>query len=454
MHYRATHPDCTQGANNLACALRDLHDYPGAIGVLKPAIEAHPEDTSLWNTLGTILGEQGEAARSLPFFEEALRLDPNFAKARYNLANARLDLGDLEGALNDCDAAMRTAISPSDLAMMRMARATILLCLGRVSEGWEDYETRLDPQFLNPTNFLIDRPRWKPGEDLAGRSLLVMGEQGLGDEVAFGNMIEDVLTALGPDGRLTLALEPRLIGLFQRSFPQATVVNHYTSKIDGHIVRAAPLVDLATIDLWTPLASLLRGFRLSVDDYPKTPGYLKPDPARVAYWRAWLATLPGPRVGLLWKSLNLDGSRRRQFSPFEQWRPVLETPGASFVNLQYGDCAAELAQARAELGVEIVQPPDIDLKQDLDDVAALCLAMELIIGPANATSSIAGACGAPLWVISTPAAWPRLGTDGYPWYPQARAFIPAGFNQWEALMPRVAEALAVFVGEHKASGRG
>jgi len=443
--YCAAYPDCAQGANNLACALRDLHDYAGAIAVLKPAIQAHPEDCCLWNTLGTVLGEQGEAERALPFYAEALRLDPNFAKARYNLANARLDLGDLDGALSDCDASMRVATTPSDLAMMRMARATILLCQGRVSEGWDDYETRLDPHFLNVTNFQIDRPRWAPGHDLAGKHLLAMGEQGLGDEVAFGNMIGDVLDALGPSGHLTLTVEPRLIPLFARSFPSVTVVNHYTAKVDGHVWRAAPLVDQSQIDLWTPLASLLRGFRTTAAAYPTKPGYLIPDPARVAHWRGWLASLPGPRVGLLWKSLKLDGSRRKQFSPFEQWRPVLETRGASFVNLQYGDCVEELALAKAQLGVDIAQPPGIDLKQDLDDVAALCCAMDLIIGPANATSSLAGACGAPLWMVSAPAAWPRLGTDAYPWYPQARAFIPGGFNQWDALMPQVAAALAAFI---------
>jgi len=427
-----------------------LHDYNGAIGVIRPAILANPEDAALWNTLGTILSEQGEAGGSVTFFEEALRIEPGMAKARYNLANARLDLGDLDGALSACDEALRTATIASDIAMMRLARATILLCQGRVSEGWRDYEARLDPHFAGVTNFHLDLPRWTPESDLTGRAFLVVGEQGLGDEVAFANMIPDVLSALGPDGRLMLAIEPRLISLFQRSFPGAAIFAHHTAKVEGHTLRGAPTDQMGLIDLWAPLASLLLRFRPSAKAYPTTAGYLTPDPARVRHWRDLLEALPGPRVGLLWKSLKLDGSRMKQFSPFEQWRPVLETRGATFVNLQYGDCAAELAQAKAALGVEIWQPPGIDLKQDLDDVAALCKAMDLIIGPANATSSIAGACGAPLWMISAPGAWPRLGTDGYPWYPSARAFIPDGFNQWDALMPKVAEALAGFIADFEA----
>ncbi|MDR3509722.1 MAG: tetratricopeptide repeat protein [Caulobacteraceae bacterium] len=441
-HYRAAHPDCAQGANNLACALRDLHDYEGAIGVLRPAIQAHPESSPLWNTLGTILSEQGQSANAMIFFEEALRCEPSFAKARYNLANAKLDIGDLEGALADCEAAMKIASTPADLTMMRLARSTMLLCAGRVGEGWDDYEARIDPNFADVTHFMIDRPRWTPGADLAGKSMLLMGEQGLGDEVAFANVIPDILEALGPEGKLTIAVEPRLIPLFQRAFPTAEIGAHATYKVDAHTIRGAPFVDQAKIDLWTPIASLLRHFRRSPEAFPNRPRYMIADPVQVDHWRGQIASLPGLKVGLLWKSLKLDGSRLRQFSPFEQWRPVLETKGVSFVNLQYGDCAAELAQAKAELGIDIHQPQGIDLKQDLDGVAALSCAMDLIIGPANATSSIAAACGAPLWMISAPGAWPRMGTDRYPWYPQVRAFIPGGFHQWGQLMPQVAEALA------------
>ncbi len=94
------------------------------------------------------------------------------------------------------------------------------------------------------------------------------------------------------------------------------------------------------------MASLLRTFRSEPEAFPQAPGYLVPDPERVAYWRDQLASSPGRKVGLLWKSLSLQAERGRQFSPFEQWRPILETPGVTFVNLQYGDCDEEIALAR------------------------------------------------------------------------------------------------------------
>ena len=445
-HYRAAYPDCAQGANNLACALRDMNQYEDAIEVLRPAIMANPDAAPLWNTLGTILSEQGEPRSALTFFDEALRLDPAFAKARYNRANGKLDIGDTAGALEDCEAAMPGAVAAGDLAMMKLARSTMLLCHGRVGDGWDAYEARQDPDFVDLTNFMIDRPRWTPDSPLQGQRLLMIGEQGLGDEVLFAGIVPDVLEALGPDGHLSIAVEKRLISLFARSFPAATIGAHATYKVDAHTVRGAPFVkDQSQVDLWTPMASPLRRFRRSVEDYGRRSSYLVADPERVAHWKDHLADLPGLKVGILWKSLKLAGSRLRHFSPFEQWRVVLETPGVSFVNLQYGDCEAELTQAREMLNLDIRQPRGIDLKEDLDDVAALCGAVDLILGPANATTNIAAACGAPVWLLSTPAAWPRLGTDQYPWYPQVRVFSPPAFNEWAPVMNELAQALAAEV---------
>jgi len=442
-HFWTLHPELPDGGNNLACVLREEHRFDEAIEALKATLAHHPENPLLWNSLGSVVRDQGDAATSIVFFDETLRLDARFAKARYNRANAKLVLGDIDGALHDVDAALATSVDPSELAMMRMARSTILLCLGRIGEGWDQYEVRFEPEFSAVTHFMIDRPRWNPDDDLAGKSLLIMGEQGLGDEALFANLVPDVLEALGPDGKLSIAVEPRLVSLFQRSFPTATVGTHATYDINMHKVRGAPFVDQPGLDYWTPIGTPLRKFRRTLDAYPAKGGYLKPDPGRVAHWREVLKTAPsGPRVGLLWKSMSLQGSRRLNFSPFDAWAPVLKTPGISFINLQYGDCDTELAMARKEFGVDIWTPPGIDLKQDLDDLAALCCAHDLILGFSNATTSLAGAAGAPLWLIAAAGAWTSVGSDRYPWYPQARLYKQPYSGEWPVVMQQVADDLA------------
>ncbi|HEX3917929.1 MAG TPA: tetratricopeptide repeat protein [Caulobacteraceae bacterium] len=443
--YLQAHPESLEAANNLACAIRDQGRPADAIDVLKVAIGQNPGDALLWNTLGTIVCEQGDIATAITFYEEAMRLDPHFAKARYNRGNARLALGELDDALADNIAAIEMATEEEDRLMMQLARSTIQIAQGHIGEGWDDYEARLDPQFAGATFFLIDAPRWTPGADLKGKTFVLMGEQGLGDEVLFGSMLPDILQALGPEAHLILAVEPRLVSLFQRSFPSVEVVGHATYAVQGRTYRGAPVLDgRAGIDLWAPLASPLRQFRRDLASFPQDQGpFLKPDPARVAHWRSVLDEAPaGRKVGVLWKSMKLDAGRQRYFSPFQLWAPVLTTPGATFVNVQYGDCDAEIAWAERELGVHIWTPPGIDLKNDLDDIAALTRALDLTVGFANATSNIAAAAGAATWIISVPGAWTRLGTERMPWYPKARIFLPRAFASWEDTMAEVARALA------------
>ena len=441
-HYLAKHPDSFEAANNLACALRDQQRFDEAIEALRPAIERSPDNAMLWNTLGTVLSEKGDPAGAQTFFDEALRVDPGFAKARYNRGNSRLALGELDLALDDCDRAISQTAAPDERAMMRLARSTIQIARGQIRDGWTEYQARLDPKFAAATHFIVDRPAWTPGADLFGKSLLLMGEQGLGDEVLFANFIPDLIERLGPAGRLTIAVEPRLIPLFSRAFPAATVGAHATFTTEGRTFRTAPFIaDWNGIDLWAPMASLLIDLRPTVESFPARAGFLPADPARVAYWRQVLEDAPaGLKVGLLWKSMKLDGARHRYFSPFDAWAPVLTLPGLSLINLQYGDCSAELAAAR-DAGIDIWTPPGIDLKQDLDEVSALTCAIDLTVGFANATTNLAAAAGAPVWLVSTPGAWPRLGTMRYPWYPQARVFVPPGFGQWDSVMQDVAVAL-------------
>jgi tetratricopeptide (TPR) repeat protein len=382
--------------------------------------------------------------KAIVFFEEAIRLDAKFAKARYNRANALLALGEPQKALIDCQAALSGVILDSEVSMMKLARSTMLVAAGELGAGWDGYEARLEPHYADVTHFLAPAEAWTPEMDLTGKRLLLFGEQGLGDEILFANPLDEIIAALGPEGKLTLAVEPRLVSLFRRSFPRATVGPHVTGKVDHHTVRGAAFVeDWSEIDLWAPLASPLRRFRRRLEDFPDRPdGYMAPDPERVAYWRGVLAEAGiGSAVGVVWKSFVKATARSRYFAPFQAWKPLLQTEGRRFVTLQYGECAEELAYAKSAFGVDLWTPPGIDLKNDLDDLAALTRCLSLVIGPANAVTNLAAAVGAPVWLISTPGAWPKLGTDRYPWYSQVRVFNPPGLADWDPVMTELATAL-------------
>jgi hypothetical protein len=431
-------PQRLDAIEGCARAWRELGAFERAIALLRAAILDHPEDARLWNSLGVTLMQDSQAGLAIVFFDEAIRLDGRYAAALHNRGNARFDLGELEVAAADFEQARKVARKPAEIAAIGFAAATLALARGDLAAGWEAYEARFSRNLGKAMVFDTPGRRWTPDQALAGRHLLVLGEQGLGDEFMFANLVPDVMDALGPDGRLTLAVEPRLVDLFRRSFPAAAVTRHVTDRTGPRPRRAAADLDeRRAVDLWAPMGSLPRHFRRTHADFPSTRAYLRPDPARVAHWRNWLGPGP-PAVGISWRSGKMLGDRRRQYPPPDLWAPILALPGVRFVNVQYGDCAEELARFRVESGCEILEPPGLDIREDIDDLAALCVALDLMLCVGNATGALAGACGAPVAIISPPAAWPRLGTEGFPWYPAARALTPPAYGDWAPAMAQAA----------------
>ena len=440
----ALDPGRLEAVDGRARALAALGRHPDAVETLRAAILQAPEEARLWNALGVVLNQQGESASAVVFLDEALRLQPDLAAALYNRGDARFDLGELEGAQADLDAAAACASDADQAAVIAFARALLDLHRGALAEGWRGYEARLRPDHPAAPVFALPGAPWTPQTDLAGTHLLVVGEQGLGDEIMFASLLGDVLAELGTEGRLSLAVEPRLVALMQRSFPSAKVTGHATARGDGRAHRRAPDA-AADVEASAPIGSLPRRFRSSADRFVPTAAYLTPDAARVAHWRDWLAD-SRPAVGLSWRSGLISGRRRRQYPDLAAWAPVLQTRGVRFINLQYGATAAELEALQALAPTPILTPPDIDLKDDLDDLAALCAALDVLVSVPNATAALAAACGAPVWFLTGPGAWPRLGTDGYPWYARARSFVATGFGGWEAPLRSVAESLAELAG--------
>jgi tetratricopeptide (TPR) repeat protein len=436
----AVAPDRLDAIDGQARAWRELGRFDPAIALLREAILARPQEAKLWNALGVALTQAGRAEEAIAFLDEAVRLDGRDATPVYNRGGARFDLGDLAGAEADYRAALRLARKPSDIAQIQFTAAVLALAKGDLAAGWEAYEARHARHLASAVAFdtALGR-RWEPGMPLAGRRLLLVGEQGLGDEIMFASLVPDVIEALGPEGRLTLAVEPRLTALFARSFPTARVIAHMTEPGRERSRRTAPGLARPG-DLWAPLGSMTRRFRAALADFPDA-AYLQPDPARVAAWRAWLGEGP-PAVGISWRSGKMLGDRRRQYPPPEHWRLLLATPGVRFVNVQYGDCAEELAAFRAGAGCQILEAPGLDLRDDIEGLAALCAALDLTVCVANATGALAGACGAPAVLISPPAAWPRLGTDRLPWYPQAQTVTAAAFGAWGPAMAQAAARVA------------
>ena len=428
-----------------AACLREQGRYDDAIDLLKSVLGASPEEAGLWEALGAVMAAKGDNDTALVFFNEALRLKPDHLNARFHRGCALLELGDVAAGLEDTAACARAFADPGNRASAELTSAHAALALGDLAAGWRWYEGR--HKRGTPQEVVYDIPLPHLAGKPEGR-LFISAEQGLGDEVLYASLIPEIKNSVS---HLGIGVEPRLVSLFQRSFPDAMVVAHRTQTLGGRPHRSFGDVDWSGFDHWALMGDFLATLRPSLDAFPPENAFLKPDPARVDHWRRTLGD--GPSVGILWKSLKSNALRDRFFSPFDQWREVLSLPGLRFVNLQYGDTDAEMAEARAR-GFDVTTPQGIDLKQDLDDLAALCCACDVVIGPSNATTNIAAACGANVWLLSPPRTWLRMGAENYPWYPKAKIFAPPTLSDWSPAMADIRMALEkTFSAPTPASGR-
>jgi tetratricopeptide (TPR) repeat protein len=435
-------PGHVEAVNNLATVLREESRYEEAIELLRSAIMEHPEDSSLWNALGTVVNAQGDMENSATFYSEALRHNPNHVHALYNYGNTLSVIGDPQQALEYLHKALPLFDDPMNVHTCKLSIAFNYLILGDYVQGWEWYEARAKDNTAETLTYLIDRPHWTPKDPLKGKRVFVSAEQGLGDEIMFSGMLTDILREIGPDGHLGIGVEPRLVPLFQRSFPGCTVTRHHTTTFQSRPVRLFPEVtDWESYDYWATMGDFLSRYRRTLESFDVKEAHLKPDRERIAHWKRLLDGLNAkPKIGILWKSLIKHSRRDRYYTPFDQWKDILSLDGIQFVNLQYGDVDEELAQAKA-MGLDIWTPPGIDLKADLDDLSALCGALDCVLGPSNATSNIAGAVGTPIWLVSPARSWTFLGTDRFPWYKNTRVFATESLLDWQPVMTDLREAL-------------
>jgi tetratricopeptide (TPR) repeat protein len=442
--YIGVRPDSPAGYNNLGSVLRDEGKLSEAIEVLRAAIYRLPGEAMLWNTLATVLAEESRVEESLVFYTEALRLDPKMARVWHNLGYAYSHLGRLEEALDAYDRALALTEFGHDEVETRHSRSICEIGLGKIEQGFEDYEIRNSPRFRAWEVQYTKAPLWN-GEPLAGKRILIVGEQGLGDELMFANILPDIAQAVGPDGKLQIAVDPRLIPLFRRSFPQAEIGDYSIGKLDGKVVRVFQWARKeGDPDYHAPMGTPLHILRKRIEDFPYT-AFLKSDAPRREGFRARLKELgAGPYIGICWRSMVMGDKRRKYFSVIEAWRPILSVPGVTFVNLQYGDATADLSTIREKLGLTVHQFPDVDLRNDLDAAAALTDACDLVISAPTAAAAMAGALGKDVWFLTASRVWPQLGTDHYPWYQSSKVFSCEKFADWEALMPKVADALVQF----------
>ncbi len=238
--------------------------------------------------------------------------------------------------------------------------------------------------------------------------------------------------------RCVLVCHPRLAKLMARSFPAVAVVGH--ERKSDHI---PPQFRIA-IDAQISSGDLPKYMRPSIDAFPRRQRFLLADPAQKRHWRSRFEALgPGLKVGISWFGGGTWEERRHRTTALTQWRDLFAIPGVQFVNLQYGDCAEELAAAARQFGRPINHFDDADPLGDLDDFAAKVAALDLVISIGNATVHLAGVLGVPTWCLVPFVPQWRWGIAGdrTPWYPSVRVIRQTRQRDWLATLSEVAALL-------------
>ena len=422
-----------------------------------------PGDASLLYAYAEFLYDSGQSEAAIPVLAEAQRLQPDGIPARNLLAMAYASLGLTEAAIGQLrdatgrdpsragtwanlglllkdDSRFEEALAAYDIALtltpddaqIRVNRVVALLRAGRWSEAWPDYEWR-----LMLAEHAVRRPRLLPTlsslNDLTGRTILVVHEDGFGDTLHFARY----LPLLASRGANVIASVPAQLTRIMRTVPGVAAIHAADDPLPFH-------------HFYCPFFSLPRAFETTPESIPASLPWLHTDPGLVERWNARLPS-GKVRVGLVWAGqarpmlpgfATLDGRRSVALATLG---PLAAVSGVSFISLQHGP---EATQAHTP-------PPGMTLFDpmkgvtDFADTAAIIANLDLVVSVDTAVVHLAGGMGKPVFLLDRyDHCWRWLsGRTDSPWYPALRIFRQARIGDWAPVLRDATAALAEFVAE-------
>lgn len=453
-------PGLGEAHTNLGIALVEQGRHAEGPQHFRRAIELDPQLLAARENLATLLTKQLDHDAALAAWDEVLRIKPDHAdahaakgmllmregaydSARGLFARARglgldtpslaLHEAVLEAAVGDATAA-RSAIEALrghiEDAEIDWNYAILCLSQGNFAEGWPLYEARLLRSFESPRR-PYPFPDWD-GTPLDDGTLLIMAEQGLGDEIMFASCYAD---AVARASRCVIECSPRLERLFARSFPGAQVVGHARGDADPW------LQSYPGITRQIHAGSLPRYFRPRREAFPSHNGYLQANDVQIADWRARLARHgEGPCVGIAWSGGLRHTRRALRSIPLSDFARLLRLPGAQFVSLQHDDDGSGARELAALSGAPVHF--FAEALADLDDTAALVSALDVVITVCSTVVHLSGALGVRTWVLTPGVAeWRYLDRgEAMPWYPSVRVLRQSETGKWNGVIERVVRA--------------
>lgn len=347
-----------------------------------------PDSVAAWNNYGNVMRECGQPARAIPFLQHACVMAPEHVTSQFNLAVAYLMTGDY-------------------------------------NRGWAQYEWRWKYEHLDGTLPNYPQPRWT-GQNLKGKTVLVQGEQGHGDNIQFVRFLYN-LHVMG--ARLKLKVTDGLIPLLSAGSIIEKVMSYTEEDTE--------------FDYWVPIMSIPGILGITLDNLPKPRNYLNADAGLQKQWLDILGPKKRMRVGFSWSGRRDAWLNQHKGMPFPEIVELIKTnPQYEWVNLQI-DATEEESKVLAELGVTMY-PGAI---RSFAETAALIMAMDVVISVDTAIAHLSGSLGRPTWIMlnwfGSDWRWLTVREDS-PWYSTARIFRQPAMDDWKSVSKQVSQYLSWF----------
>jgi tetratricopeptide (TPR) repeat protein len=337
--YLMEHPDDAQALTILAACLKQGNRTAIGYHLARRAVELRPDRSETWVCQGHMAQNLWRMDEALSCYRKALqRAQTTNQKGLYNnnIGSVYLDLGQFEKAEEFIRESLR---HDPDEKNTRHNLGLCLLAKREWAEAWKWYSASIGSNYRAEFRYGKE-PVW---DGKPGGTLVIYGEQGLGDEICAASAVPDVARdQKEAGGRLILDCDKRLETLFRRSFPDVTV--HGTRWEKQLTWPEGDRGITASISGF----EVLKHYRNSNEDFPGTP-YLKACPVRTQMWKSLHAGKP--TIGIAWTGGTWKNAGSFRRLPLDQWKPIFESVDAHWVSLQYKDASADIK------GTPVIQYP-------------------------------------------------------------------------------------------------
>ena len=415
----ALHPESDLAAMNIGVALLDLRRPAEALPFIERAVAALPDNALAHANHAAVLHGLQRPVESLTACDRALALDSGIASVHANQGCAYAELNRTEEALASYAAAL--ACEP-DLADAHFGAALCHLVRGDFAKGWPAYEWRWQRHGLEPLKAC--QPLWR-GEDLAGKTILVVAEQGLGDTLQFVRL----LPLLMARGAHVLAAVPRaLLPVMPPAQPGLRFI------VEG---EAFPPHDFAC-----PMLSLPLALGLDLATIPAAVPYLTAAAEWAEPWHARLGRKTRPRIGIAWSGSKGHVNDANRSIPLARFA-TLFNDGCDVVSLQPEVRSSDEAAMAAWTGLRDVR----DKLTSFQATAGLMATLDLVVTVDTSVAHLAGGLGYPVWVLLPFAPdWRWLtGRSDSPWYPTARLWRQHELGNWDGVFAAIRHEINALV---------